>query len=101
MLKLEFVFVLPFRDNSSFGLNSLGLLCLWQCFTHTLNIIPHNVNALTVSLTVAVIKLLSSPDLQLNKKIAPLDILRIPKSSRCHSIWRNGNIVQQKWSFSI
>ena len=33
VLKLEFVFVLPFRDNSSFGLNSLGPLCLWQCFT--------------------------------------------------------------------
>ena len=43
------------------------------------SIIPHNVNALTVSLTVAVIKLMSSPVLQLNKEIALPDILRIPK----------------------
>ena len=34
---------------------------------------------MTVSLTVAVIKLMSSPVLQLNKEIALLDILRIPK----------------------
>ena len=43
------------------------------------SIIPHNVNALTVSLTVAVIKLMSSPVLQLNKEIALPDILRIAK----------------------
>ena len=30
--KLEFAFVSAFRDNSSFGLNILGPLCLWQCF---------------------------------------------------------------------
>ena len=30
--KLEFVFVSAFRDNSCFGLNILGPLCLWQCF---------------------------------------------------------------------
>ena len=30
--KLEFVVVSAFRDNSSFGLNILGPLCLWQCF---------------------------------------------------------------------
>ena len=29
--KLEFAFVSAFRDNSSFGLNILGPLCLWQC----------------------------------------------------------------------
>ena len=34
---------------------------------------------MTVSLTVAVIKLMSSPVVQLNKEIALLDILRIPK----------------------
>ena len=30
--ELEFAFVSAFRDNSSFGLNILGPLCLWQCF---------------------------------------------------------------------
>ena len=30
--KLEFAFVSAFRDNSSFVLNILGPLCLWQCF---------------------------------------------------------------------
>ena len=30
--KLESAFVSSFRDNSSFGLNILGPLCLWQCF---------------------------------------------------------------------
>ena len=30
--KLEFAVVLAFRVNSSFGLNILGPLCLWQCF---------------------------------------------------------------------
>ena len=30
--KLEFAVVSAFRDNSSFGLNILGPLCLWQCF---------------------------------------------------------------------
>ena len=34
--KLEFVFVSAFRDNSSFGLNILGPLCLWQCLSLTL-----------------------------------------------------------------
>ena len=29
--KLEFAFVSALRDNSSFGLNILGPLCLWQC----------------------------------------------------------------------
>ena len=29
--KLEFAFVSAFRDNSSFELNILGPLCLWQC----------------------------------------------------------------------
>ena len=29
--RLEFAFVSAFRDNSSFGLNILGPLCLWQC----------------------------------------------------------------------
>ena len=29
--KLEFAFVSAFRDNSSFVLNILGPLCLWQC----------------------------------------------------------------------
>ena len=43
------------------------------------NVIPHNVNALTVSMTVAMIKLMSSPVLQLNKEIALPDILGIPK----------------------
>ena len=32
VLRLQFVFVLAFRDNSSFWLNSLGPLCLWQGF---------------------------------------------------------------------
>ena len=33
--KLEFAFVSAFSDNSSFGLNILGPLCLWHCFiTH-------------------------------------------------------------------
>ena len=27
----EFAFVSAFRDNSGFGLNILGPLCLWQC----------------------------------------------------------------------
>ena len=31
--KLEFTFVSAFWDNSSFGLNILGPLCLWQCFS--------------------------------------------------------------------
>ena len=35
--KLEFAFVSAFRDNSSFGLNILGPLCLWQCFILNLN----------------------------------------------------------------
>ena len=30
--ELEFAFVSAFRDNSRFGLNILGPLCLWQCF---------------------------------------------------------------------
>ena len=30
--KLEFAVVSAFRDNSSFGHNILGPLCLWQCF---------------------------------------------------------------------
>ena len=30
--ELEIAFVSAFRDNSSFGLNILGPLCLWQCF---------------------------------------------------------------------
>ena len=30
---VEFASVSDFRDNSSFGLNILGSLCLWQCFT--------------------------------------------------------------------
>ena len=30
-VKLEFASVSDFRDNSSFGLNILGPLCLWQC----------------------------------------------------------------------
>ena len=30
--QLEFAFVSAFRDNSSFELNILGPLCLWQCF---------------------------------------------------------------------
>ena len=34
--KLEFVFVSAFRDNSTFGLNILGPLCLWQCFNLSL-----------------------------------------------------------------
>ena len=29
---MEFALVSVFRDNSSFGLNILGPLCLWQCF---------------------------------------------------------------------
>ena len=29
--ELEFAFISAFRDNSSFGLNILGLLCIWQC----------------------------------------------------------------------
>ena len=29
--ELEFAFVSAFRDNSSFGLNILDPLCLWQC----------------------------------------------------------------------
>ena len=33
--ELEFAFVSAFRDNSSFGLNILGPLCLWQC------LVPH------------------------------------------------------------
>ena len=32
--KLEFAFVSAFRDNSSFGLNILGPLCLWQCLCY-------------------------------------------------------------------
>ena len=35
--KLEFVFVSAFRDNSSFGLNILGPLCLWQCLLRYLS----------------------------------------------------------------
>ena len=35
--KLEFAFVSAFRDNSSFGLNIMGPLCLWQCFILNLN----------------------------------------------------------------
>ena len=31
--KLEFAVVSAFRDDSSFGLDILGPLCLWQCFT--------------------------------------------------------------------
>ena len=30
--RLEFAFVSAFRNNSSFGLNILGPLCLWQCY---------------------------------------------------------------------
>ena len=41
--KLEFAFVSAFRDNSSFGLNILGPLCLWQCF------MDYNVNSLDKS----------------------------------------------------
>ena len=43
---MEFAFVSAFRDNSSFGLNILGPLCLWQCllfFTGENNTIPPDV----------------------------------------------------------
>ena len=36
--ELEFAFVSAFRDNSSFGLNILGPLCLWQCLLLSLQI---------------------------------------------------------------
>ena len=35
--KLQFAFVSAFRDNSSFGLNILGPLCLWQCFFYNVH----------------------------------------------------------------
>ena len=37
--KLEFAFVSAFRDNSSFGLNILGPLCLWQCLSRYTDLI--------------------------------------------------------------
>ena len=33
-VKLEFASGSDFRDNSSFGLNILGPLCLWHCLTN-------------------------------------------------------------------
>ena len=41
--KLEFAFVSAFRDNSSFGLNILGPLCLWQCFSTYLDIFDNGI----------------------------------------------------------
>ena len=36
--ELEFALVSALRDNSSFGLNILGPLCLWQCFLNVSDI---------------------------------------------------------------
>ena len=73
-----------------------------QMYLFLRNLIPHNVNALTVSMTVAMIKLMSSPVLQLNKEIALPDILGIPKydnaaiSSRKMDLSYSGETMSKK-----